>query len=40
MQTATRPTAPVTHRFADDGKIPNNAALPLVLYRGGINLAG
>jgi uncharacterized protein YjlB len=32
--------APVTHRFADDGSIPNNPALPLVLYRGGISLAG
>jgi uncharacterized protein YjlB len=32
--------APITHKFADDGRIPNNAALPLVLYRGGISLAG
>jgi uncharacterized protein YjlB len=32
--------APITHKFADDGSIPNNPALPLVLYRGGISLAG
>jgi uncharacterized protein YjlB len=43
MTTATKasaPAAPVTLKFADDGRIPNNPALPLVLYRGGINLAG
>ena len=40
MLTATRRTAPITHRFADDGRIPNNPALPFVLYRGGIDLAG
>lgn len=37
MQT---PTKPITHTFADDGSIPNNPALPLVLYRGGIDLTG
>jgi uncharacterized protein YjlB len=31
---------PITHKFTDDGRIPNNPALPLVLYRGGISLAG
>jgi uncharacterized protein YjlB len=31
---------PVTHTFADDGRIPNNPKLPFVLYRGGIDLAG
>ena len=31
---------PITYRFADDGRIPNNPALPLVLYRGGVDLAG
>ena len=31
---------PITYKFADDGRIPNNAHLPLVLYRGGIDLAG
>lgn len=40
MLTATRRTAPITHTFADDGRIPNNPALPFVLYRGGIDLAG
>jgi uncharacterized protein YjlB len=40
MLTATKRTAPVTHLFADDGRIPNNPTLPLVLYRGGINLIG
>jgi len=32
--------APITHKFADDGRIPNNPDLPFVLYRGGIDLAG
>ena len=33
-------TDPITYNFTDDGRIPNNPALPLVLYRGGIDLAG
>ena len=32
--------APIIHKFTDDGRIPNNPDLPLVLYRGGIDLAG
>jgi len=40
MTIATKRTAPITLSFGDDGSIPNNAALPLVLYRGGIDLAG
>jgi uncharacterized protein YjlB len=32
--------APVTYSFPDDGQIPNNPDLPLVLYRGGIDLTG
>jgi uncharacterized protein YjlB len=34
-----RTAQPITHSFADDGRIPNNV-LPLVLYRGGIDLSG
>jgi uncharacterized protein YjlB len=40
MPSATRRISPVTHRFGDDGRIPNNPALPFVLYRGGIDLTG
>ena len=32
-------SSPVTHVFADDGRVPNNV-LPFVLYRGAIDLAG
>ena len=34
-----RTAQPITHTFADDGNIPNNV-LPLVLYRGAIDLTG
>src|SRR5487761_1702308 len=40
MTLARKRAAPITHMFADDGSVPNNAALPLVLYRGSIDLAG
>jgi uncharacterized protein YjlB len=40
MTLAPKRIAPTTFRFADDGLIPNNPELPLVLYRGGIDLAG
>ena len=40
MPTATKVIAPLTYMFADDGIIPNNPALPLVLYKGGIDLSG
>jgi uncharacterized protein YjlB len=40
MTIASKRKAPITHKFADDGSIPNNAKLPLVLYRGGVDLAG
>src|SRR5689334_6873088 len=40
MPTAAKPPAPVTATFADDGTIPNNPTLPLILYRGGIDLVG
>ena len=40
MPTAMNSVSPITRKFADDGRIPNNPTLPLVLYRGGIDLAG
>jgi uncharacterized protein YjlB len=40
MLTEAKRPAPIIHKFADDGRIPNNPALPLVLYRGGVDLAG
>ncbi len=40
MPTAKSCPAPITRKFADDGRIPNNPALSLVLYRGGISLVG
>jgi uncharacterized protein YjlB len=40
MPTVKRRTAPpITHNFADDGRIPNNP-LPFILYRGAIDLSG
>jgi uncharacterized protein YjlB len=40
MTIAAKRTAAKTFSFADDGSIPNNPKLPLVLYRGGIDLSG
>jgi uncharacterized protein YjlB len=41
MPVSNRQTAkPLTFMFSDDGSIPNNPRLPLVVYRGGIDLAG
>jgi uncharacterized protein YjlB len=40
MPIAMPHSSPITHRFTDDGTIPNNPTLPLVLYRGGIDLTG
>jgi len=40
MPNAAGRPAPTTYRFADDGRIPNNPDLPLVIYRGGVDLAG
>ena len=37
--TARAPTIE-TYRFADDGIVPNNAALPLVVYRGALAESG
>ncbi|MBZ0138266.1 MAG: cupin domain-containing protein [Pseudorhodoplanes sp.] len=35
-----RKPKPVTFLFPDDGAIPNNPALPFIVYRDAINLAG
>jgi uncharacterized protein YjlB len=40
MPTANKRPAPLTRRFADDGRIPNNPRLPLLLYRRAINVTG
>jgi len=40
MLTATKNAAPSTYAFADDGRIPNNPTLPLILYRGSVDLSG
>jgi uncharacterized protein YjlB len=40
MSNASTRQEPITHAFEDDGIIPNNPALPFVLYRGGIDLTG
>jgi uncharacterized protein YjlB len=37
LRTA-RQAKPLTLRFEDDGFVPNNSALPLVLYRGAVRL--
>jgi hypothetical protein len=33
-----RQTKPLTFRFSDDGLVPNNSALPFVLYRAAVRL--
>ena len=40
MPTNAKRNSPIAHTFADDGRIPNNPALPLIFYRGGIDLSG
>jgi uncharacterized protein YjlB len=40
VDTALRPRKPTVLRFADDGVIPNNAKLPLIIYRGAVRTAG
>lgn len=37
---SSAPVPPLTLRFADDGLIPNNVRLPLVLYRHAVHVAG
>src|SRR5262249_13679656 len=40
MPVSTRPAEPLALMFGDDGSIPNNPRLPLLVYRGAIDLAG
>ena len=40
MANQTLTNQPLTFRFADDGETPNNPALPLVLYRGAVDVSG
>src|SRR5262249_40627551 len=40
MPPSTRPSEPLALKFADDGSIPNNPSLPVLLYRGAIDLSG
>src|SRR4029077_9529435 len=37
---AMPPRKPLTFLFKDDGAVPNNPALPMLFYRGGIDLSG
>ena len=34
------PSSPLTFMFKDDGSVPNNPALPALVYKGGIDLRG
>jgi uncharacterized protein YjlB len=38
LAALVKPRAPDLHHFEDDGRTPNNPALPLVIYRGAIEL--
>jgi uncharacterized protein YjlB len=40
MQPARKPAQPLTFLFADDGSVPNNPTLPLVIFPRAIDLAG
>jgi uncharacterized protein YjlB len=40
MPISIKPSEPLAFRFADDGTIPNNGALPFVVYKNAIDLAG
>src|SRR3979411_1384401 len=39
MPAPTKPTEPLAIMFADDGSVPNNPTLPLLLYRGAVDLS-
>ena len=40
MTVLTKPAAPLALMFADDGAIPNNPHLPLLVYRNAVDLSG
>jgi uncharacterized protein YjlB len=40
MSVITKVAAPVELMFADDGAIPNNPRLPMLLYRAAVDLSG
>jgi uncharacterized protein YjlB len=40
MTVSTNQISPETHLFAPDGSIPNNQRLPLLVYRGAVDLIG
>src|SRR5258708_27198143 len=40
MSDTNRASTIETYRFADDGVVPNNPALPLVVYRGALPAGG
>lgn len=40
MPPAARPAVTESHLLEDDGLIPNNASLPLIVYRGGLEPLG
>jgi uncharacterized protein YjlB len=40
MTAMTRVAAPVELMFVDDGSIPNNPRLPMVLYHAAVDLSG
>src|SRR6516162_4011191 len=39
MPVSSRPTEPLALMFGDDGSIPNNPLMPLLVYRGAIDLS-
>jgi uncharacterized protein YjlB len=40
MTPSMQQASPQTRKFAEDGSIPNNPQLPLLLYRAGVDVAG